>query len=393
MAARIAPITTERDFHILSREISHRLSVKRITRKKLSALTNISEGRLSHLINGYRGVSKGKQDSELKILSELLAYDSEDPREVSRLLSHLNDDQASVTDLILYGSAPIRFGYLNWKPFAWTPESNAGETNPYPTGFLIELFDSYAQVLGARVEWIPLEFHQFFSEMSNKNVDAVLGFVLETTRRHAVAEFVPLKMPFSIGLNAVTNSPKLNKPMEYKKAREILIKYTDKNIQKEEKITTIAVRDEIGDEYFPAILPELKLDTIESDRTLQETFKYYAARSNSVIFADHISCAEACERNQELQPLFESTIGEFFGGSLLPQWDMRWSNFFKESTQNFFRSKPPIVAILFEKYRNMLEPFITGTDQQKVVLEKWLTEYWPSNIDWSGPIYDEGKRN
>lgn len=331
MPTRTKKSDKERSYEILGRELTARIRTSGISRSLVQSESGISDSTLKAACAGTRPIP----DSQLAAFVKLTAQESEDLEVYREHMRHLNKPGASITHILRGSQARLNLGYIDSPPFASASRKGLNQ----PTGLIIDLVELFFQLAGAQWEWHRIPFQKLTSSLETRQVDLVAGFVLEAPSRQARAKFVPLEMPFAIGVNALTRSQNYSNPVDFQKfSRELM----EAQRSGHNRHNIITIEGELADEYFPAILPYQEPTIRDTSRTVSDAIKYYLNehedRMKNIIFADHMTCTRLKPTGTNL--IFDKPVGRFRGGFLLPTIDSDWSDYFSFAYHGF-PPRPP----------------------------------------------------
>jgi len=343
---------------------------------------NLHVNHLHLILQGVRPIPLDKLDAVVKFLSD----PSEKPENVRDTLARLMEP--GVTRLSLLdptAETTITVGFIATPPFVKTraPGDN------HPDGLLVDLIKLLFPLFGAKISWRPIGFHEMLERLADGEVDCVTGFILDTVRRKTRARFIPLSMPFSTGINAVTKAADIPGNSSYPDGLALLQRLT-KPRKKGNPLSIVVIDGELAHDYLAAIAPDTSARyVVKDERTIQEVIADYATSDQSdqyVIFADSFSCQKAAADNGSLKQVFKDPIGRFAGGFLLPLDDEPWAEFFQQAILHLLSARLPETGRIFAHHANDLQVFL---DERE--LPAWRARYWPPEIDFpeSWKITDE----
>jgi len=353
-------------YRLLGREIKSRLQQRSQPRKAFADALGVDPNHIHAILVGLRSLPDAKIDAAAKFL----LAPGEDLQGLKNRLVRLGEPGISRVHLLQdsIGDA-VLLGYVDWPPFVMS----RGLGDASPQGLLIELVNLLFRLIGINVSWRRLDFKQMLGDLSDGEVDAVMSFVLDTLKRKTRARFLPLRMPFSVGINAVTRSNEFDGDEEYDKALGKLQRGT-KRPKKSDPLSVVVVGSEIAHDYLAAIAPEVTAP-IEEEGPIVETIRRFTATPHYVVFADSVSCELALRQDRNLKQVFDHPIGAFEGGFLFPMGDPEWEAFFGEAFGHLLKAKLPETGRIFARYADDLQTFL---DKEK--LQTWLDECWPRQI-------------
>lgn len=379
----------ERPYEVFGRELSARIARRGLKLRDIAKKASVSESAIKASCSGTRPLPQ----LALRKIADLLIDNNEHVGCLVELLTRICKPYSSRTYFARGLLAPVRVGYLESYPFAFAPRGNLNN----PQGLLIELLQTYFQVLRINYEWVPLNYDVLIDALETRMVDLVTGFVLDSPQRRVRATFVPLPMPFYLGVNGITSSPHIPTDLDYATFSAMI---SDGVKGSGKRFNLITVADEIADDYLPLILADAVVSLRETQRKVPEAIRYYTSdhpdRDVNIVFADQMTCYNSSALGLKL--LFKHSIGKFRGGFLLPVYDQEWSSFIGNSLLSLLSSKLPKVGIVFNKYHSNLAPFIPqqlpgnmktfenvgGSTRHPSdefwSLEEWLSHFWPPEI-------------
>ena len=290
--------------------------------------------------------------------------------------------------------ACINIGYIDSPPFSF--ESRRGPN--LPDGLLVQLMELFLQLLGVHWKWQPIPFARVVESLENRSVDLISGFILDAPSRQTRGRFIPLDMPFAIGINAVTRSPDLQTGMKYNDLAALLQGGSSLH---QHRFGIVTVLDEIADEFFPALFMGVEPTIRDDQRSVKEALRYYTSehpdRDLQIVFADSMSCSRLLPPGAKL--LLTDPIGRFQGGFLLPVHDEDWAQYFGNAFHGFLKARLPQVGRLFSDYSQQLLGFLQTSDRPLALtgnanssgmpghdrrefwtLRDWLQAYWPREL-------------
>ncbi len=372
----------DRPYRIIGRELQYRLNRKGEEKSKLAKAIGIPINSLDSIMRGYRPFPSEKIDKA----SAFLARGDGDDKKLREILNAANTPGASRLLLLQNFEEPLQIGYVEWHPFA------APGLGTEPGGMLVDLMHLLCNLLQLPYEWRRLKFHEMVPSLRNGDVDLVVGFVLETLYRRAHASFVPLFLPYRVGINAVTRSSEFTPNA---RPQLILDELKAASSRSDNQIKFVTVKGELADEYLPALVPGAK-SLQEKELSIEHAIRHHVQRSDRVVvFADHVSCQRAIdditEADDRLHQLFKDPLGRFQGGFLLPFDDNDWTEYFQTAFKHLLLAKLPATMGIIGRYADQTSqwlddaPEIDGFSSSPnaysfVGLDQWLNLCWDDKV-------------
>jgi len=389
----------ERSYEILGRVLTARIEEAGLNRHYILTKTKISESSLKSSLTGIRPFP----DENLLKLVQLIKKHDEDEVALLHRIRGINKPGISITHMLRGFRAPLNVGYIDSPPFAFASRRGS----KYPDGLLIRLNELFLQLLDVQCNWFQIPLDSVIEFLESRKVDFITGFILEAPSRQTRGLFLPLEMPFAIGINAVSCSPEIAGISTYTK---LVKKLTQDRHASGKHLNIITVYGEIADDFFPAIFPNIEPSIRERERNVGETIKYYIKnhpdKHFNIVFADSMSCKRLLPSNAKL--VLNDPIGRFQGGFLLPVHDYDWGQYFGRAFHGFLKARLPQVGNIFIDYSQELLEFLKTSDTRILSkkskgqgislaehrrefwnLHEWLQAYWPREI----PIPDGFKKH
>lgn len=407
-AARSPLQDPKRPYRMLGREIQSRIHRLDLDRVALARKLDMPRNSLDSVLAGYRPLPADK----LMHAADILAATGEDSETVREILQQVSVPDTSRLSLLLNPNSrqPLRIGYLVWPPFV---EVVGG----HPEGLLVEMMRLLCRLLKIADEWVPLEFHDMLRKVEDGTVDIVVGFVLETLHRRARAAFVPLHLPFRVGLNGITASREFDRLGDLEpeqRYREVLKILQSLSHRTSNPLLVVTVKGELADEYLPAFLPKVGSLKEEENLSIEDALDHYTKSDKYVVCVDHISCRRWLARNpnRNLKLLFKKPVGLFEGGFLLPLDDAQWTAYFERAFVHLLMARLPETGFIMSRHADQLNDLIDAGNKQWrrsfeeracpflqptqfLTAEEWFHAYWPKEVplpeQWKCYAHDDGQ--
>jgi transcriptional regulator with XRE-family HTH domain len=389
--ARTPSSSAEKPYRLLGRELRFRLQRNGHTRDEFAEKVGLTRSHLDAILTGLRPFPVDKIPVAIPLL--IVAGKEEDT--LRRALTEAAPPNTSRLQLLRAFETPIQVGYFDWPPFV---DCQADEANP--TGLLPDLMRLFFRILEVDADWHRMSFTELLTGLTDNSVDLGVGFVLESVYRTARATFVPLHLPFAVGINAVTRHPDLASGGSF---LQVMPQLKDALADPIAPVKIVVVEREIAADYLSAIVSGLRRDqvVIEKHRSIGDTIDFYTNASDRyVVFADHSSCLRKVIGNisGHLKLLFNRAIGQFQGGFLLPGGDQEWEEFFHQAFIHLLAARLPETGCILRRYARPLaallvkDPYKTGVSLKDRAVEEfitwaeWYEAFWPKEIpppeDW-----------